>query len=52
MVLENRPGAATAVANTAAAQRGRMVHAAEGTSTLAINPACSPALTPRDRRRI
>lgn len=49
MVLENRPGAATAVANTAAAQaRPDGYTLLMGTSTLAINPALQPTLTPRD----
>ncbi len=49
MVVENRPGAATAVANTAAAQaRPDGYTLLMGTSTLAINPALQPNLTPRD----
>ena len=49
VVLENRPGAATAVANTAAAQaRPDGYTLLMGTSTLAINPALQPNLTPRD----
>ncbi|MBR0648270.1 tripartite tricarboxylate transporter substrate binding protein [Roseomonas terrae] len=49
LVLENRPGAATAVANTAAAQaRPDGYTLLMGTSTLAINPALQPTLTPRD----
>ncbi len=49
MVLENRPGAATAVANTAVAQaRPDGYTLLMGTSTLAINPALQPTLTPRD----
>ncbi|NMJ44406.1 tripartite tricarboxylate transporter substrate binding protein [Roseomonas sp. JC162] len=49
MVLENRPGAATALANTAVAQaRPDGYTLLMGTSTLAINPALQPTLTPRD----
>ena len=52
MVLENRPGAATAVANTAVAQaRPDGYTLLMGTSTLAINPALQPNLTPRDPQR-
>ncbi|MEO3472577.1 tripartite tricarboxylate transporter substrate-binding protein [Roseomonas sp. CAU 1739] len=52
VVLENRPGAATAVANTAAAQaRPDGYTLLMGTSTLAINPALQPSLTPRDPQK-
>jgi tripartite-type tricarboxylate transporter receptor subunit TctC len=52
VVLENRPGAATAVANTAAAQaRPDGYTLLMGTSTLAINPSLQPNLTPRDPRK-
>jgi tripartite-type tricarboxylate transporter receptor subunit TctC len=52
MILENRPGAATAVANTAVAQaRPDGYTLLMGTSTLAINPALQPNLTPRDPMR-
>ena len=51
LVLENRPGAATAVANSAAAQaRPDGYTLLMGTSTLAINPALQPNLTPKDPR--
>lgn len=52
VVVENRVGAATAVANTHVAQArpdGYTVLA--GTSTLAINPALQPNLTPREPMR-
>ena len=49
VVVENRPGAATAVANTAVAQaRPDGYTLLMGTSTLAINPALQPTLTPRE----
>jgi len=52
LVLENRPGAATAVANTAAAQaRPDGYTLLMGTSTLAINPALQPNLTPKDPQK-
>jgi tripartite-type tricarboxylate transporter receptor subunit TctC len=52
VVVENRPGAATAVANTAAAQaRPDGYTLLMGTSTLAINPALQPTLTPREPMR-
>jgi tripartite-type tricarboxylate transporter receptor subunit TctC len=52
VVLENRPGAATAVANSAVAQaRPDGYTLLMGTSTLAINPALQPNLTPRDPMR-
>jgi tripartite-type tricarboxylate transporter receptor subunit TctC len=48
-VVENRVGGATAVANTAVAQARPDGHTLlMGTSTLAINPALQPNLTPRD----
>nr|WP_246522861.1 tripartite tricarboxylate transporter substrate-binding protein [Neoroseomonas eburnea] len=51
LVVENRPGAATAVANSAAAQaRPDGYTLLMGTSTLAINPALQPNLTPKDPR--
>jgi tripartite-type tricarboxylate transporter receptor subunit TctC len=47
MVVENRAGAATAVANTAVAQaRPDGYTLLMGTSTLAINPSLQPNLTP------
>ncbi|WP_424810617.1 Bug family tripartite tricarboxylate transporter substrate binding protein [Roseococcus sp. YIM B11640] len=52
VVVENRVGAATAVANTYVAQArpdGYTILA--GTSTLAINPALQPNLTPREPMR-
>ena len=49
VVVDNRPGAATAVANNAAAQaRPDGYTLLMGTSTLAINPALQPNLQPRD----
>ena len=43
LVVDNRPGAATAVANNAAAQaRPDGYTLLMGTSTLAINPRCNP----------
>jgi len=52
VVVENRPGAATAVANTAVAQaRPDGYTLLMGTSTLAINPALQPNLTPREPMR-
>ena len=49
LVVDNRPGAATAVANNAAAQaRPDGYTLLMGTSTLAINPALQPNLQPRD----
>jgi tripartite-type tricarboxylate transporter receptor subunit TctC len=52
VVVENRVGAATAVANTAAAQARPDGHTLlMGTSTLAINPALQPTLTPREPMR-
>jgi tripartite-type tricarboxylate transporter receptor subunit TctC len=52
VVVENRVGAATAVANTAAAQaRPDGYTLLMGTSTLAINPALQPTLTPREPMR-
>ncbi|MCX7370916.1 MAG: tripartite tricarboxylate transporter substrate-binding protein [Alphaproteobacteria bacterium] len=52
MVVENRVGAATAVANTHVAQaRPDGYTLLMGTSTLAINPALQPNLTPREPMR-
>jgi tripartite-type tricarboxylate transporter receptor subunit TctC len=52
VVVENRPGAATAVANTAVAQAKPDGYALlMGTSTLAINPALQPSLGPREPLR-
>jgi tripartite-type tricarboxylate transporter receptor subunit TctC len=52
MVVENRVGAATAVGNTYVAQaRPDGYTLLMGTSTLAINPALQPNLTPRDPAR-
>ena len=52
MVVENRAGAATAVANTAVANaRPDGYSLLMGTSTLAINPALQPALTPKEPMR-
>lgn len=52
MVVENRVGAATAVGNTHVAQaRADGYTLLMGTSTLAINPALQPNLTPRDPAR-
>ncbi|MBK1661190.1 Bug family tripartite tricarboxylate transporter substrate binding protein [Paracraurococcus ruber] len=49
MVVENRAGAATSVASTAVAQaRPDGYSVLMGTSTLAINPALQPNLTPRE----
>ncbi len=49
MVVENRVGAATAVANTAVAQaRPDGYTLLMGTSTLAINPGLQPSLTPKE----
>ncbi|MCX8133971.1 MAG: tripartite tricarboxylate transporter substrate-binding protein [Roseococcus sp.] len=52
VVVENRVGAATAVANTHVAQARPDGHTLlMGTSTLAINPALQPHLTPREPMR-
>ena len=52
IVIENRVGAATAVANTHVAQaRPDGYTLLMGTSTLAINPALQPNLTPREPMR-
>jgi len=52
VVIENRVGAATAVANTYVAQaRPDGYTLLMGTSTLAINPALQPNLTPREPMR-
>jgi tripartite-type tricarboxylate transporter receptor subunit TctC len=52
VVIENRVGAATAVANTHVAQaRPDGYTLLMGTSTLAINPALQPTLTPREPMR-
>ncbi|WP_052388871.1 Bug family tripartite tricarboxylate transporter substrate binding protein [Belnapia moabensis] len=52
VVLENRVGGATAVANTAAAQaRPDGYTLLMGTSSLAINPGLQPNLTPREPMR-
>lgn len=52
IVVENRVGAATAVGNTHVAQARPDGHTLlMGTSTLAINPALQPNLTPRDPAR-
>jgi tripartite-type tricarboxylate transporter receptor subunit TctC len=52
VVVENRAGAATAIANTAVAQaRPDGTTLLMGTSTLAINPALQPNLTPREPMR-
>jgi tripartite-type tricarboxylate transporter receptor subunit TctC len=52
VVVENRVGGATAVANTAVAQARPDGHTLlMGTSSLAINPALQPALTPREPMR-
>ena len=52
LVIENRVGAATAVANTHVAQARADGHTLlMGTSTLAINPALQPNLTPREPMR-
>jgi tripartite-type tricarboxylate transporter receptor subunit TctC len=52
VVVENRVGAATAVANTHVAQaRPDGYTLLMGTSTLAINPALQPSLTPREPMR-
>jgi tripartite-type tricarboxylate transporter receptor subunit TctC len=52
VVMENRVGAATAVANTHVAQaRPDGYTLLMGTSTLAINPGLQPNLTPRDPMR-
>lgn len=52
MVVENRAGAATSVASTAAANaRPDGYTLLMGTSTLAINPALQPGLTPREPMR-
>ena len=49
MVVENRVGAATAIANTAVAQaRPDGYTVLMGTSTLAINPGLQPSLTPKE----
>jgi tripartite-type tricarboxylate transporter receptor subunit TctC len=49
LVVDNRPGAATAVAHNAATQaRPDGYTLLMGTSTLAINPALQPNLQPRD----
>ena len=52
LVVENRAGAATSVASTAASQaRPDGYTLLMGTSTLAINPALQPGLTPREPLR-
>ncbi|MFL1464142.1 Bug family tripartite tricarboxylate transporter substrate binding protein [Roseococcus sp. DSY-14] len=52
LVVENRVGGATAVANTHVAQSRPDGHTLlMGTSTLAINPALQPTLTPREPQR-
>ncbi len=52
VVVENRVGAATAAANTHVAQARPDGHTLlMGTSTLAINPALQPNLTPREPMR-
>ena len=52
LVVENRVGGATAVANTHVAQSRPDGHTLlMGTSTLAINPALQPNLTPREPMR-
>lgn len=52
LVVENRAGAATSVASTAVAQaRPDGATLLMGTSTLAINPALQPGLTPREPLR-
>ena len=52
VVVENRVGAATAVANTAVATaRPDGLTLLTGTSTLAINPALQPNLTPKEPMR-
>jgi tripartite-type tricarboxylate transporter receptor subunit TctC len=52
VVIENRVGAATAVANTHVAQARPDGHTLlMGTSTLAINPGLQPNLTPREPQR-
>jgi len=52
VVIENRAGAATSVASTAAAQaRPDGYTLLMGTSTLAINPALQPSLTPKEPMR-
>lgn len=52
VLVENRAGAATSVASTAAAQaRPDGYTLLMGTSTLAINPALQPGLTPREPTR-
>ena len=52
VVVENRVGAATAVANTHVAQARPDGHTLlMGTSTLAINPGLQPSLTPREPMR-
>ncbi|MBL6078659.1 tripartite tricarboxylate transporter substrate binding protein [Belnapia sp. T18] len=52
VVVENRVGGATAVANTAAAQARPDGHTLlMGTSSLAINPGLQPNLTPREPMR-
>jgi tripartite-type tricarboxylate transporter receptor subunit TctC len=52
VVVENRVGGATAVANTAAAQaRPDGYTLLMGTSSLAINPGLQPSLTPREPMR-
>ena len=52
VVIENRVGGATAVANTAAAQaRPDGYTLLMGTSSLAINPGLQPNLTPREPMR-
>nr|WP_314072843.1 tripartite tricarboxylate transporter substrate-binding protein [uncultured Roseococcus sp.] len=52
VVIENRVGAATAVANTYVAQaRPDGYTLLMGTSTLAINPGLQPSLTPREPMR-
>ena len=52
LVVENRPGGATALASTQVAQARPDGYALlMGTSTLAINPSLQPSLTPREPMR-
>lgn len=52
LVVENKPGGATALASTQVAQaRPDGYTLLMGTSSLAINPALQPSLTPRDPMR-
>ncbi|HYF07313.1 MAG TPA: tripartite tricarboxylate transporter substrate binding protein [Acetobacteraceae bacterium] len=52
LVVENRPGGATSLASTQVAQaRPDGYTLLMGTSTLAINPALQPSLTPREPMR-